>query len=88
MSTVLLVAHHERVEAAALARTATEWLAAHGHTDFMCEDDATALHLPDMATGRAPDDADLAVSLGGDGTMLRTVKLVGGREPPDRKSVV
>ncbi|MCB0980959.1 MAG: NAD(+)/NADH kinase [Acidimicrobiaceae bacterium] len=82
MSTVLLVAHHERVEAAALARTATEWLAAHGHSAFMCAEDAAALHLPAMATGQAPGDADLAVSLGGDGTMLRTVKLVGGAGTP------
>ena len=82
MTDVLLVAHHDRVEAAALARTAAQWLHEHGHRAVMTPDDATALHLEDLAREAAPAGAELAISLGGDGTMLRTVKLVTGEQIP------
>ncbi len=82
MTDVLLVAHHDRVEAAALARTAAQWLHEHGHRAVMTPDDATALHLDDLACEAAPAGAELALSLGGDGTMLRTVKLVTGEQIP------
>ena len=35
MTDVLLVAHHERIQAAALARQAATWLADHGHSAWM-----------------------------------------------------
>lgn len=76
MSSVLLVAHHDRLEAAALARSAAEWLRAHGHEPWMLADDAEPLGVTELVAERPPSTADLAVSLGGDGTMLRTVKLV------------
>jgi NAD+ kinase len=38
--------------------------------------------LPGHGSGRPPSEADLAVSLGGDGTMLRTVELLGGAPVP------
>ncbi|MCE9621618.1 MAG: NAD(+)/NADH kinase [Actinomycetia bacterium] len=77
MSSVLLVAHHDRLEAGALARVAADWLRAHGHEPWMMPDDAVALSLDDLVAERNPGSADLALSLGGDGTMLRTVKLLG-----------
>lgn len=77
MSTVLLVAHHDRLEAGALARVAADWLRAHDHEPWMIAADANALSLNDLVAERDPGTADLAVSLGGDGTMLRTVKVLG-----------
>lgn len=82
MSSVLLVAHHDRLEAAALARVAADWLHERGHSAWMLADDAVPLGLPELIGERAPGTADLAISLGGDGTMLRTVKLVGSAAVP------
>ena len=72
----LIVAHHERAEAAALARVAAGWLRERGWTAWMPPADAAAAGLPELSARRPPGDADLALSLGGDGTMLRTVELV------------
>ncbi len=79
---VLLVAHHERDEAAALARTAGEWLRSHGHEVWMPPADADALDLNDFGSDRSPTEADLALCIGGDGTMLRTVHLLEGASVP------
>ncbi len=82
MTDVLLVAHHERIQAAALARQAATWLADHGHSAWMTAEDAEALDLFDLMSERKPESSGLALSLGGDGTMLRTVKLLGGAGVP------
>jgi NAD+ kinase len=69
MSTIAFVVHPERPEAKTLAARATAWLESHGHR-------VVVLHPPDEGDGpSALQGADLAVSLGGDGTMLRTVNL-------------
>jgi NAD+ kinase len=78
VTSVVLVAHHERAEAAALAIEAAEWLAARGHKAWLVPDDAEALGLFSLASDTDPGSADLALSLGGDGTVLRTVELVDG----------
>jgi NAD+ kinase len=82
MTAVLLVAHHDRVEAAVLARAAAKWLEEHGHTAWMNADDAEALDLQELVAERDPSSAGLALSLGGDGTMLRAVKLLDGAPVP------
>lgn len=82
MSAVLIVAHHERGEAGALARDTADWLTAHDHETWMIPADARALHLEDLASERRPCDADLVLSLGGDGTMLRAVHLIDGAPVP------
>jgi NAD+ kinase len=82
MTDVLLVAHHDRVEAAALARLAATWLAEHGHSAWMTPEDAEPLELLDLVSERKPESAGLALSLGGDGTMLRAVKMLGGSGVP------
>ena len=80
MSVVALVLHHERALAADLARDTAAWLLAEGHEVRLPLDDAGLAGL--AAHGCADEDLgpglDLAVSLGGDGTMLRTVDLVAG----------
>jgi NAD+ kinase len=79
---VLLVAHHERPEAAPLARQAATWLTEHGHSPWMTPEDAEPLELVDLVSERKPESAGLALSLGGDGTMLRAVKMVGDAGVP------
>ena len=82
MTDVLLVAHHDRMEAAALARLAATWLADHGHSAWMTPEDAEPLELLDLVSERKPESAGLALCLGGDGTMLRAVKMLGGAGVP------
>ncbi len=78
MATVAVVPHALRQEATALAARAVHWLVGHGHDVRVPEEDASAAELPEHAwpTEKLGTGLDLAVSLGGDGTMLRTVDLV------------
>ncbi len=78
MTNVVIVAHHERAEVASLALEVCRWLGARGHKAWLLPDDAEALGLADLASDTDPATADLAVSLGGDGTVLRTAQLVDG----------
>ncbi len=82
MTSVLIVAHHQRAEAAALTRTAADWLRDRGHDAWVTPGDAAALELLDLAADRLPAEAGLALSLGGDGTILRTIKLLDGAAVP------
>jgi NAD+ kinase len=59
------VVHPEREQAAALAAEAAAWLRSTGHEVRACEGPAPATF----------EGLDLVVSLGGDGTMLRTLEL-------------
>ncbi|MEX2253806.1 MAG: NAD(+)/NADH kinase [Acidimicrobiia bacterium] len=73
-----LVPHHERPLAYELARHAADWLRAHGMEVRVAAADAAPAGVDDLSVD---DDAfaaglDLAISIGGDGTMLRTVDLV------------
>lgn len=84
MAAIAFVMHHDRPNAAALARDTTQWLQQQGHDVRLLEEDAEAAELDEL--GHAPDELikglDLAVSLGGDGTMLRTVDAVAGHDVP------
>jgi NAD+ kinase len=77
-----LVAHHERASARKLALEASEWCAARGVAVWMQQDDAAAIDLPELAGDRPVAEADLVLSLGGDGTMLRSVRLLDGAAVP------
>jgi NAD+ kinase len=78
MATVGLVLHQQRPRVVDLARDAIEWLVAHDHEVRVVADGAARLERPDLACDEAtfPTGLDLVVSLGGDGTMLRAVRLV------------
>ncbi len=82
--TVLLVGHADRHEADGVAQRVVDWLVSHGHRVVASAQDRSNLGLDSAAV---PDVSDmdlvsLALSIGGDGTMLRTAKLVDGRRIP------
>jgi NAD+ kinase len=82
VTAVVVVAHHERADAASISREAIEWLRAQGHEAWMIAGDAAALGLADLGDDRSPGEADLALSVGGDGTILRTVASLDGAPVP------
>ncbi len=82
MTSVAVVAHHERSAARALAEESAQWCTDHHVTFWMPVDDAAALDLADCASVRPIAEADLVLSLGGDGTMLRSVRLLEGAPVP------
>ncbi len=84
MAAVGLVLHHERRQAAELAREATAWLLADGHEVRIARPDADLAGLAEHGCDdeRLAPGLDVAVSLGGDGTMLRTVDLMAGDGVP------
>ncbi len=81
MATIGLVLHGQDPAAATEAERLGATLTADGHTvvgvegDVAADSSVTPRSEADFAT-----DLDLVVSLGGDGTMLRTVGLLGGSE--------
>jgi NAD+ kinase len=82
MTSVAVVAHHERSTAGALAERAATWCIEHDVTFWMPAEDAEALDLASCASVRPISEADLVLSLGGDGTMLRSVRLLEGAPVP------
>ncbi len=84
VATVGLVVHHEREQAAKLAGELAAWLADGGHTVRLPRPDAEIAGLPHLGCDQSElaSGLDVAVSLGGDGTMLRTVDLVSDHEVP------
>lgn len=71
MSTIAVVSHHRRDDARILAADVAAWLRARGHT--VIEEPRTE---PEIRS------ADLALVLGGDGTMLHAVHLLDGAQVP------
>jgi NAD+ kinase len=78
VATIAFVIHPERPEATVIARQAATWLDERGHRAVDVWDpypsDDTAKGTGDPIS-ELDSTVDLAVSLGGDGTMLRTVAL-------------
>lgn len=83
MATIGFLAHPHRPAAVELADKAAAWLQDQGHATRMLDGDAADGNFSDgggrsdnaAATHAPMGQLDLAVSLGGDGTMLRTVDL-------------
>ena len=84
MATVGLVVHTARPRAVELAMRAADWLRERGHAVRVPDADAEATGLQPWACAedRLADDLDLALSFGGDGTMLRAVDLLVASEVP------
>src|SRR5271154_5078143 len=64
MAVIAFYTHPDRPEAASMAERAAGWLADHGHRSIPALDADGSVSI---------DGADLVVSLGGDGTLLRAV---------------
>lgn len=84
MAVVGFFLHHEHHEAVELAGAAAAWLRERGHEVRLPQRDADLAGLGELAS---EDDEiciglDVAVSLGGDGTMLRTVDVVSDQQVP------
>lgn len=85
MSAVGLIVHLGRKSASEQARALVRQLRADGHTVRMPAQDAAAVGVPevDVADGDGfATGLDLVVTLGGDGSMLRAVQLVGAAGTP------
>ena len=84
MATVAIVHHALRQAATDLAAETARWLVDRGHEVRVPEEDAAGDRLSEHAwpSEKLTGGLDLAVSLGGDGTMLRTVDLVAGTGVP------
>lgn len=82
MTSVVIMAHHERQDARALADSTASWLRDRSHDAWMLPDDAATSGLDHLASDRPAGDADLVLCLGGDGTMLRAVRLLDGGPVP------
>jgi NAD+ kinase len=81
VATVVLVVHPRRPAATELAQKASAWLAERGHTAVIPDDDTTT-GPPGPQEGNPLAGADLVVALGGDGTVLRAIRLVGDQRLP------
>ena len=79
---VVVVAHHTRQEVVPLIRQTEKWLKKNGHQMWMPKSDSSAFGLDEFGSDRSAQDADLLISLGGDGTILRSVELLGGAPVP------
>lgn len=79
-----MVLHQFRPEAPELALRTIGWLERSGHRARLPKPDAALIGRPDLASEDAEfgSGLDLAVSIGGDGTMLRTVHLVSAERVP------
>lgn len=77
MANVALIVHLRRPEALAGAQAAAAWLLERGHGVRLTPEDAIAVGLAPLGfAGNLTAELDLAVALGGDGTILRAVGLV------------
>ncbi|MBU3700503.1 MAG: NAD(+)/NADH kinase [Acidimicrobiia bacterium] len=84
MAAVALVLHPHRPQAIDLAASTIEWLEGVGHEVRLPPDDAARAGRPDLAVTEpalAPG-CDVVVSLGGDGTMLRSVEMAARHDVP------
>jgi NAD+ kinase len=79
VSDVLLVVHPERPVAQQLARAMYQWLGERGHGVRLPAADAVACAIDAVADDEFIAVADLVVTIGGDGTILRAVELLDGR---------
>jgi NAD+ kinase len=84
MATVAIVLNESRPRAVELAHEAAAWLKARDHSVRILTDEATAVGLAEHACPpeQLGPGADLAMSLGGDGTILRTVGMVAPHQVP------
>lgn len=81
---VALLLHTQRAAAVEQAQRILEWLAELGHTCVLPKPDAEAVGAADLGVDEdaVGDGVDLALSLGGDGNVLRAVRAVADHGVP------
>ncbi len=77
-----VVAHHERRAAGDAASTVVDWCRLNDVEFWLPPVDAKRLGLEESGSERPVAEADVVISLGGDGTMLRSVHLLAGATVP------
>ncbi len=82
MIRVAMVLHREQPAARLLAGRAAEWLKNEGHVAWPVDIDQGIDAPEELGTAADIRTADLILSLGGDGTMLRAVRLIEGNDIP------
>jgi NAD+ kinase len=81
VSRIGLAVHRFRDDAVITAKTIASWASTAGHSVCALSDDAAALGTQVRQVDSFAD-TDVLVALGGDGTMLRAVQLLGGNPIP------
>ena len=84
MARVAILLHSQRPAAVKAAGELVEWLAERDHDSVLSSTGADAVGLVDRGVDEdeIADGCDLAVSLGGDGSILRAVRLVADQDVP------
>jgi len=82
MTNILVIAHHTRADVGDVLGRLEGWVEKHDHYMWMPEADAEAHSVGHLASERDPTDADVVITLGGDGTVLRAVHLLNGAPVP------
>jgi len=82
MTNILVVAHHTRADVGDVLGRLEEWVEKHDHYMWMPAPDAEAHSVGHLGNDRDPTDADVVITLGGDGTVLRAVHLLNGAPVP------
>lgn len=77
-----MIVHHERSSARQHADDATRWCVEREIPVWLPREDAGRHGLDRFASDRPLGEASLVLSLGGDGTMLRSVRLLDGAPVP------
>ncbi len=81
MTRVGIAVHRFRPDALEVARQVANWSVQHGLVTVVDEADVAAVDSPHVLAGDT-GDVDVMVSIGGDGTMLRAVRTLAGRQVP------
>ncbi len=82
MTRVAICAHSDRPDVVDLIEQTMSWIDGHGHQGWLFPDDGAELDLDHHVDERPVSEADVVLSLGGDGTMLRAVGLLDGASVP------
>jgi NAD+ kinase len=81
MTRIGIAVHRFRPDALEVVRQVAQWGLHHGFGTVVDESDVVAVNSPHVLPGDA-GDVDVLVSVGGDGTMLRAVRTLAGRQVP------
>ena len=81
MSRLGLAVHRFRTDALEVAGRVISWAGSNGYEVVVDESDISSLRTTSVTSGDV-GDVDVVVSIGGDGTMLRSVHALNGRTVP------